>query len=197
MIAKRARFLVLRGGAIGDFIVTLPALTVLRQRWPDAYIELTGYPHVAGLALDGGLVDRVESLDRARIANFFSLLPNFTRDQVDHIRSFDLVISYLHDPDGSVRKNLEWAGAGQVIYGSPIVEPGCHAVDHLLKPLQTLAIYGAGSSPVLCLGEQQRAWARNLMQQRSISGKLYTILSAMNADMQEITPDEVWRSLPT
>ncbi len=175
MIAKRVRFLVLRGGAIGDFVVTLPALTALRQRWPDAYIELIGYPHIACLALEGGLVDQVESLDRAQIAHFFSLIPSFTRDQVEYIRSFDLVISYLHDPDGSVRKNLELAGARQVIYGSPIIEPGCHAVDHLLKPLETLAIYETGSLPVLRLSEQQRAWARNLIQERGLREKLYVV----------------------
>ena len=48
---KRPRFLVLRGGAIGDFVLTLPALRALRERWPDAHIELLGYPHVANLAL--------------------------------------------------------------------------------------------------------------------------------------------------
>lgn len=43
--------LILRGGALGDFIVTLPALALLRQRWPDARIELVGNPAAAQLAL--------------------------------------------------------------------------------------------------------------------------------------------------
>ena len=34
MIRKRVRILVLRGGAIGDFILTLPAIQALRDRWP-------------------------------------------------------------------------------------------------------------------------------------------------------------------
>lgn len=175
MIAKQVRFLVLRGGAIGDFIATLPALTALRQRWSDAYIELVGYPHIACLALEGGVVDRVESLDRAQIANFFSLIPSFTQEQTEYIRSFDLIISYLHDPDGSVRRNLELAGARQVIYGSPIVEPGCHAVDHLLKPLETLAIYESGSLPSLRITERQRQWGRNFIKQRGITRNVHVI----------------------
>jgi heptosyltransferase III len=134
---------VLRGGAIGDFILTLPALRALRARWPDAFIELVGYPHIAGLALADGLVDRVASLDAAGIARFFALKPMFTSDQVDFVRSFDLVVTYLHDPEGGVVRNLELAGARQVIYGDPIVREG-HAIEHLLRPLEALALYAKG-----------------------------------------------------
>lgn len=141
---KQARFLILRGGAIGDFIATLPAIRAVRDRWPEAWIELVGYPHIADLALAAGLVNRVESLDRSGMARFFADRPAFTAEQSDYIRSFDFVISYLHDPGGMVRNNLELAGARQVLYGSPIVETG-HAVDHLLKPLEALAIYGDGT----------------------------------------------------
>ena len=36
------RLLVLRGGALGDLIVTLPAIARLRNRWPEAEIVLVG-----------------------------------------------------------------------------------------------------------------------------------------------------------
>ncbi|MDD5348487.1 MAG: hypothetical protein PHT59_07730, partial [Candidatus Omnitrophica bacterium] len=147
---KQVRILLFRGGALGDFIFTLPALAALRQRWPDAYIELVGYPHIANLALAGGLVDHVESLDRAETARFFAWTPAFSAEQADHIASFDLVINYLHDPDGSVRRNLQAAGARQVIVGSPIVTGG-HAVAHLARPLESLALYVAEESPRLSL----------------------------------------------
>ncbi|MBM4143713.1 MAG: glycosyltransferase family 9 protein [Lentisphaerae bacterium] len=137
------RILVFRGGAIGDFIATLPALALLRGRWPDAFIEIVGYPHIARLAAAGGLADRVTSLDAAGTAQYFSLRPSFADEQRAYVRSFDLVISYLYDPDETVKRNLLSAGARQVIYGSPIVQAG-HAVDHLLKPLETLALYAEG-----------------------------------------------------
>ena len=34
------RFLLLRGGAIGDFIATLPVLQALRAQWPGARIDI-------------------------------------------------------------------------------------------------------------------------------------------------------------
>jgi heptosyltransferase III len=137
------RFLILRGGAIGDFIVTLPAIEAIRRRWPESHIELVGYPHIARLALAGGLVDEVLSLDRAAVAEYFSFSPWVSPEQAAYVRSFDVVISYLHDPSGVVRKNLLEAGARQVIYCSPLVEAG-YAADHLMKPLQELALYPEG-----------------------------------------------------
>ncbi len=39
---KQGKILVIRGGAIGDFILTLPAIAALRQRFPWAQLEVLG-----------------------------------------------------------------------------------------------------------------------------------------------------------
>ena len=169
------RILVLRGGAIGDFIVTLPALRKLRERWPQAYIELVGYPHVAELARVAGLVDCVASLDKAEIARFFSLRPDFTEAQREYLRSFHFIVSYLHDPTGTVRENLLAAGARQVLYGTPIITAG-HAVECLLKPLETFALYAEGEEqPRLALAEEQLAWGRAWLAARRLVAPVLAI----------------------
>ena len=157
------RFLVLRGGAIGDFIVTLPVLQALRAQWPTAHVEIWGYPHIAELAVAGGWAQSVVSLDRAEMARFFVPEPSFTDAQVAAVRSFDLVFNYLHDPVGQVRSNLLLAGAKQVLSGSPIVKRG-HAVPFLLEPLQALAIYETDLVPELDLSGEARAAARNRLR---------------------------------
>lgn len=147
---RPARFLLLRGGALGDFLVTLPVLSALRERWPDAYLELVGYPHYAELARAAGLVDRVTSLHGARIARLYALDPQLPEDLVAWIRSFDFILTFLHDPEGVVQDNLKRAGARTILYTSPTGFRG-HVVDHLLKPLESLAIYAAGAAPRLIL----------------------------------------------
>ncbi len=153
------RILVLRGGALGDFIVTLPVLAALRRRWPNAYIELVGYPYIADLARVAGLVDHVASLHGAGIARFFALRPEIPDSQRAHMRSFELVFNFFHDPEETVHINLETAGAQQVISASPLVAD-LHAVDHFLKPLERLAIYEAGAIPALPLPEADLAAGR-------------------------------------
>jgi len=136
---KAPRILVLRGGAIGDFICTLPALAALRRRWPEAHVELVGYPRIASLALEGRLVDSVLSLDRAEVAQYFSANPQISDAHAEWIRSFDVVISYLLDPSDTVRVNLLSFGARRVIYCSPKVEER-HAVNQLFQAVEKLGI---------------------------------------------------------
>jgi heptosyltransferase-2 len=167
MILKQARILVLRGGAIGDFILTLPVLQALRERWPDSIIEVIGYPHIARLALDTGLVDRIDSLNRAGMEAFFSYRPSFSDAQLEFVESFDVIVSYLNDPDGLVRNNLQLAGAKQVLYGSPIVEEG-HASAHLMKPLEELAIYDDGRAPRLELPAELRAQGLKWLEEHGL-----------------------------
>lgn len=134
------RILVFRGGAIGDFVLFLPVLQELRRRWPDAHVEVAGYPHIACLAVLGALADRVVSLDSADTARLFSLSFDPSPEQRSYFRSFDLLLTYLYDPDGTVKRNLLSVGAAQVIYGSPMIRDG-HACDELVRPLEELAIY--------------------------------------------------------
>lgn len=131
------RYLVLRGGATGDFILTLPALQALRSACPYAEIELACYPHIGGLALAAGLVDRITSLDRREFATIFSNRPQFDTEFVDYILGFEAIISYLYDPDQVAVANLNSAGAKRVIYGNPIIA-GRHATDQLNGPLDEL-----------------------------------------------------------
>ncbi len=168
MIA-RPRFLILRGGAIGDFILTLPVLQALRAQWPESYIEVVGYPHIAILAQAGGWADRIESLDRAHFARFYSLRPALGEELIGYVRSFDLVVSFLHDPDGIVRRNLLTTGVRQVLYHSP-VNPTIHACDHLVKPLETLAIYAAGAAPRLTLPDADVATGRARLAALGVAG---------------------------
>lgn len=164
------RFLLLRGGAIGDFIMTLPVLQALRQHWPLARIDIWGYPHIAELAVAAGLAESVVSLDHAEMARFFVPQPAFTDDQVAAVRSFDLIFNYLHDPVGQVRSNLLLAGAKQVLSGSPIIKQG-HAIPFLLEPLQALAIYETDRVPELDLSGEARAEGRKRLRALGVKGR--------------------------
>ncbi len=137
------RFLVIRGGAIGDFVMTLPALEAMKRRWPESHIEVLGYPHIAALAVAGGLADAVKSLDRASAALLFVPEQPLPAEQALYLRSFEAVISYLFDPDDSVRTSLQQAGVRQVLSVSPKIV-GVPAAKHLMKPLEALAVYPEG-----------------------------------------------------
>ncbi len=97
------RILVLRGGALGDLIVTLPALALLRQRWPAARLELAGNPVAGQLAIEAGLVDVLHSQHERRWAALHAPVP-LPREFRAWLAAFDLVVSYWPDPDGDLAR---------------------------------------------------------------------------------------------
>lgn len=160
---KSPSILVLRGGAIGDFVVTLPSLQLLRRRWPNSHIEVVGYLHIAGLASACGLADNVRSLNAAHMARFFALEAEIPEEQAGYVAGFDVVLSYLYDPDGVFRTNMLAAGARRLVCCSPMVN-GCHAVEWFLKPLEQMAIYPDGAThPEMRLREEHLANGRARM----------------------------------
>ena len=146
--SDRGRILVLRGGALGDFVLTLPVLQALREEFPGTPIALGAYSWGRTLADMTGWVDETHSLDHPRFARLFALRPAWTDEDRDWWRKWSLVLHFLHDPEGSIPQNLEDEGLTRVFAASPMVE-GRHACDHLLAPLQQLAIFSEGQDPHL------------------------------------------------
>ena len=151
MKASRGRILIIRGGAIGDFILTLPALAALRRQFPDAHLEVLGYPHIAQLALAGGLVDRLQPIEARALAGFFADGSTLPEAMATYFSEFDIILSYLYDPDGVFRANVARVSAAQFIAGPhrPDEGVGEHATRVYLWPLERLAIFEADPVPRL------------------------------------------------
>jgi heptosyltransferase-2 len=152
----RGKILVIRGGAIGDFILTLPALAALRRQFPEAHLEVLGYPHIIQLAVAGGLVNRIQSIEARALAGFFARNGGLESDLVDYFSEFDLIVSYLFDPDRIFETNVRRCTAAQFIAGPhrPDETTGLHATMVYLQPLERLAIFDADHVPRLTLNPQ-------------------------------------------
>lgn len=147
---SQPRVLVIRGGAIGDFILTLPAIRLLRENIPQAHLEILGYPSIIGLATAAGLADSIRQLEHSSMAKLF--VPNVALDEalLSYFRSFNLVVSYLYDPDGYFRGNMERIGVKTFLEASHRVETDKgHAAEQLARPLEKLAMFLDDPAPRL------------------------------------------------
>ncbi len=136
-----ARILVIRGGAIGDFILTLPALRMLREGFPDCHIEILGYRHIASLAEGRFYADATRSIDYAPLAGFFNPKADLDPELTGYFAGFQQVISYIYDPDGLFESCLRRAGVKNLISASPKVAEGAHAARQLARPLEQMALW--------------------------------------------------------
>lgn len=144
------KILVLRGGALGDLILTLPVLSEIRKCYPDAELLLLGRFPQALLAAPE-YVDRVERLDAPDLLPLFGggPLPEIVRNRFD---GFDLAISYLSDPDAVISRRLVAAGVKRVIAASSKMRPGVHAVFQLAEVLGLLGSSLYDPVPKLSVG---------------------------------------------
>jgi heptosyltransferase III len=144
------RILVLRGGALGDLILTLPSLREIRNSYRHAATELWGIYPQARLAAPA-FVDRVERLDAAELAPLFvtGQMPPMVRSRLE---AFDLAISFMSDPDMTIARNLAAAGVKRVIGGPGQVRSGVHAVYQLAAVLDQLGLILHDPVPRLSVG---------------------------------------------
>ncbi len=132
------RILVLRGGALGDFIVTLPALALLRQRWPAAEIELVGNAAAAALARSRGLLTSVFSQHDRRWIALYGNDP-LPAEMAAWLANFDLVLNYWPDPDGELQRRFP-VRPGQRFLTKAALPECAPAAAHYCQPLAQLGL---------------------------------------------------------
>src|SRR5947209_162683 len=132
--------LLLRAGALGDIVLSLPALRRLREHYPQARLTAVGYPGIWELARP--LVDDTLSIDAPLFAGLFDGEPSTDLQTLLH--DVDEVIAWtIRDPAPTLRA----AGVPHIVHASPYPPPGVHAARWLL---QTLPETQNGSVPSAC-----------------------------------------------
>jgi ADP-heptose:LPS heptosyltransferase len=158
------RILVIRGGAIGDFILTLPALKALRDARPGAHIEILGYKHIAVLAEKRFYAEAVRSIEYGPLARFFARNSELPADLADYFASFDLVLSYLYDPDQIFETNVRRCGVDNLVCGpARVVENAGHAARQLAKPVESLGINVVDLAERIFPSVEDREFAREFL----------------------------------
>ncbi len=123
--------LVIRAGALGDTVLALPALQLLGQQFPQAYLEVVGYPVNWSVALP--LVDRITSID---LPGFGGLYTDSAHSGLARqVAGFDLVVAWtVRDPHPSLQKT----GAERIVWRCPLPPAGVHAARWLVDSLEDL-----------------------------------------------------------
>jgi len=157
LTASPGKLLVIRGGAIGDFVLTLPVLAALRRQLPTASLEVLGYPNIVELAVFGGLADGCRSIEARSLAGFFARKGELDPALAEYFSGFAVVISYLFDPDRIFEENVARCSKAQFIVGRYRPDEGddLHATEVFLKPLERLAIFDADSFPRLAVAVRE------------------------------------------
>ena len=172
--------LVIRNGALGDFILTLPVFNSLKKAFPHARIEVMGNP--ANLALAQGYVDGVIPSNIAGLYTLYDLQCTIPQNIRQLLGKFDLVISYNSDSEGHFIQNLRRIGIPWIINGtfsskeklpSPVSEL-------LLLPLKKEGIPIFSEPPRINLSHLDRKFAQRFFHSLPNSGNKPFIIIAIH-----------------
>src|SRR3954467_12671659 len=159
LIGSQPRILVIRGGALGDFIVTLPAIRMLRENFPEARLEILGYKHIVALAEGRFYADATRSIEYGPVAAFFSRNADLDPELSEYFAGFQQIVSFLYDPDGIFDANLRRAGAKNILHAFRKLDDSNHAAHQLARPLEQMALYLEDAAARVHPSDQDRAAA--------------------------------------
>ena len=69
------------------------------MRFPQAHLEILGYKHIVALAERAFYADAMRSIEYGPLASSSRETRSLPPELVDYFASFDLILSYLFDPD--------------------------------------------------------------------------------------------------
>jgi heptosyltransferase-2 len=160
-----ARITVVRSGGLGDTILLLPALQLLRRALPEALLTLVGSEWAEGLAPLLSFNLRVTRFDSPALASLFG--GETALDPTGLFSASDAVILYTADPSSAFADNLRRLCRGPVVTWPVTPASDCHAALHFARaildrgdPLGDLPV------PILRAPSEFDAWARSWLVER-------------------------------
>src|SRR4029079_3988061 len=115
------------------------------------HLELLGYAKVAQLGRAAGLIDAFRSIEAGPLARFFARNSKLDPEWSAYFDSFNVIISYLYDPDDIFKTNVGRASKAQFIQAQhrPNESEEMHATAVFLKPLEHFSVFDVDTVPRL------------------------------------------------
>lgn len=136
---------VVRPGALGDTLLTLPALALLRNWAPDARLTFIARAEIGSLTLANGLADQVWPWESPDWSVLFGATPSpaLTERAQAALAHADVVIVWAADPDGAIIQRLRDLGVARPIVApaqAPSDDTTTHTALWLAETLHPLGI---------------------------------------------------------
>ncbi|MEQ1627134.1 MAG: glycosyltransferase family 9 protein [Nitrospira sp.] len=136
MPGSQRTIVVIHPGGFGDVLLSIDAMAVMRSAFPQHKMILLAGSEVGHLLGQCGVIDQSLPIESSRLSALFSGRALSSDLQQDLLRRCDLVVGWLSDHDGLIRRTLQEFGIPRVILQSPASTEGPHQSERFLQTLQ-------------------------------------------------------------
>jgi ADP-heptose:LPS heptosyltransferase len=163
--------LILHQGALGDFILALPSLEILRKAFPRARAVFMGYPRILELIEKRFYAEEILSIDQKGMASFYVREGILDSHLSKFFSTFDLIAVFGKDGEGNLIRNLRRVNAGQILHINPFPrwDERIHLTNHLLTELSRYRFSTSEGFPKLYLNEADRMWGKTYWIEKGVT----------------------------
>lgn len=136
MPISQRTILVIHPGGLGDVLLSLDALAAMRASSPHHAIVLLAGSEVGQLLVHCGVIDQSLPIESSQLSALFAGEEQLLDDQLGVFRRCDLVVGWLSDQTGLLRRTMQELGIPRVILRSPASTEGHHQSERFIQTLQ-------------------------------------------------------------
>lgn len=134
MTASRSRIVfIIHPGALGDVLLSLPAIASLRRRYQDHQVVLLARSDIGTLLQTCRVVDQIRSLEFADLASLMAGAGHIEPSLRSLLASCAHVVAWLSDPGHVLERTFTELGVGRISIGTPRPYAGIHQSQRFLE----------------------------------------------------------------
>jgi ADP-heptose:LPS heptosyltransferase len=169
------QILIIHQGAIGDLVLSLPALQTIKNSFPGRAIEMLGYPDILSL-VGGDFAHTIRSADWAPASTLYGDYENISAQVQQYLAGFERLFIFSAQVKSAFIKNVQRCHP-QAIHIRTFPDTARHVVDYQLGQLAALGFAPAESVPQLSVSSDERRRADDFLRSNDFDAALGPLIA--------------------
>ena len=170
--------LIIHQGALGDLIVSLPCFYAIRAAFPEAVIEVMGYPRHLSLLDKRFYADAVCSADRADMASLYSEQSPVHPGLSAYFEKFEKIYYFGGKAGKTVLRNMAELHGPELLHIKTFPEnANRHVIDYQLGQLHASGYDTSCTTPRIFLLDEDRKEAKTFLAHHAGKGSCRPLIA--------------------
>jgi len=165
--SRGAGVLIIHQGAIGDFILALPAFRALRDFLRPANVGIMAHSWNLPLVHRCLYADETFDVNQAEIAPFFQDNAPLPASVCHRLKNYN--VAFIFGTSRTFAANMQRGGIDRVCLLPPFPADTTHLTDHHLRTLASIGIKASGVTPAIYPSRAEIEWAKRYLRDSNLT----------------------------